>query len=179
MLCLSLSLAMHSNAQTSLRPQVIRSIAPDTKRDPDLERAIRREVDSDKYSYRYDRVSLSNSAASQVLVYLPGSDYCGSGGCTTLIFSQTGENYRLVTRLTLTRTPIIVSRHRTNGWNDLILYVSGGGIQPGYYAVLPFDGKSYPEDPTAKPAKPLAEIVKGNAYLAGTDSHESDIVVSP
>jgi hypothetical protein len=71
-----------------------------------------------------------------------------------------------------------VSPHRRNGWNDLIVFVSGGGIQPGYYAVLPFDGKKYPENPTIEPAMPLRERVKGMAYLAGADKAESDIVVS-
>jgi len=178
-LCLLLSLVLPGPGQTVSRPQVLRSIAPETKRDPQLEQAIRREVGNGSYSYAYNRVNLNNGTAPQVLVYLPGSDYCGSGGCTSLIFTVRGGDYQLVSRLSLTRTPIIVSSHRTNGWKDLIVFVSGGGIQPGYYAQLPFNGKKYPENPTNIPAVPLRERVKGVAYLAGAEKAESDIVMAP
>jgi len=165
--------------QTSSRPQVLRSVAPETKRDARLEEAIRREFGNDGYSYAYNLVNLNKGTTPAALVYMPGSDYCGSGGCTSVIFAVRGGDYRLVSRFSLTRTPIIVSSHRTNGWNDLIVFVSGGGIQPGYYAVLPFDGKKYPENPTIKPAAPLRASVSGVAYLAGADKAEFDIVMTP
>jgi len=166
-------------AQISARPQVLHTIAPETKRDAKLEEAIRRELADDRYSYAYNRVKLSNSTLSEVLVYMLGADYCGSGGCTSLIFAQRGEEYRLVSELNLIRTPIIVSSHRTNGWKDLIVFVSGGGIHPGYYAVLSFDGKKYPENPTIPPAVPLRQKIPGVGYLAGADKGKSVFVVSP
>jgi len=178
-ICLSGWLVLPCAGQTSSRPQVLRSVAPEKQRDPQLEQAIWREVGDSGYSYRYNRVNLSNGSAPEVLVYMPGADYCGSGGCTSFVFSFQGGAYRLISRISLTRTPIIVSSHSTNGWKDLIVFVSGGGIQPGYYAVLSFDGKKYPENPTAKPAAPLTKRVTGVAYLTGSDKAESDIVVSP
>ncbi|HTP30597.1 MAG TPA: hypothetical protein VMJ75_00395 [Candidatus Acidoferrales bacterium] len=170
---------MSCAGQAPIRPQILRRAAPETKRDPELERAIREEIGSTSYSYAYNRVHLSTSAAPEVLVYLPGSDFCGSGGCTSLVFAANGGSYRLVSRVSLTRAPIIVSEHRSHGWKDLILFVSGGGIQPGYYAVMSFDGKQYPENPTIEPAAPLREKIKGTAYLTGADKGESVIVVSP
>jgi len=165
--------------QNPIRPEIVRHVAPDTKRDPELERAIREEIGSASYSYACNRVHLSNASVPEVLVYLPGPDFCGSGGCTALVFGASGGRYRLVSRISLVRTPIVVSQHRNYGWKDLILFVSGGGIQPGYHAVLSFDGKQYPENPTIEPAAPLREKVKGTAYLTGADKGESVIVVSP
>ena len=55
---------------------------------------------------------------------------------------------------------------RTSSWNDLITYVRGGGIVPGYYARLPFDGRTYPENPTIPPAQPLRKRVEGTAYMS-------------
>ena len=165
--------------QTSVSPEILRSVAPETKRDPALERAIRDEVGGGSFSYAYNRVHLSKVSAPEALVYLQGSDNCGSGGCTALILSESGGAYRLVTRVSLVRTPIIVSAHRTNGWNDLIVFVSGGGIQPGYYAVLRYDGKNYPDNPSVEPAVPLRQRVKGVAYLSGADKAQSVIVVPP
>jgi len=177
--CLLFSLALLCAGQTSSRPEVIRAVAPTTKRDPKLEEAIRREIGDSRYAYAYDRVDLHGSGEQEVLVYLPGSDYCGSGGCTSLVFAFRGGDYLLVSRLSLTRPPVMVSSHRTNGWKDLVIFVSGGGIQPGYYAVLRFDGQKYPENPTTVQATPLKKGVRCVAYLAGAEKAEFDIVVSP
>ena len=165
--------------QTTSRPQVLRSVGPQQNRDARIEAAIRREVGADRFSYAYNLVNLKNGTAPEVLVYMTGPDYCGSGGCTSFVFGERSGDYRLISRLSLTRRPIIVSSHRTNGWRDLIVFVAGGGIQPGHYAVLPFDGEKYPENPTTRPAVPLRRRVTGVAYLAGADNGLSDIVVSP
>jgi hypothetical protein len=165
--------------QRPSRPRLLRSVAAQTNRDARIEAAIRREVGDDSFSYVYNMVNLNNGTAPEVLVYISGPDYCGSGGCTSLVFARRGGDYRLVSRLSLTKIPIVVSSHRTNGWKDLIVFVAGGGIQPGYYAVLPFDGKKYPENPTTLPAAPLRSSVTGVAYLAGANKAQSDIVVSP
>jgi hypothetical protein len=173
-------MALMCFGQISEVPKVLRTVSPEGKRDVNLERAIRRELGEERFSYAYNRVSLSGGARLDVLVYISGPDYCGSGGCTLLAFALRNGDYRVVSRLTLIRAPVIVSSHRTNGWKDLIVFVSGGGIQPGYYAVLAFDGKGYPENPTVAPAAPLREKVAGTAYLAGADNAKFDIVsVSP
>jgi hypothetical protein len=165
-------------SRQTLRPQILRSNPPETKRDPGLEKAIQLELSQDSFSYTWNLVHLGNGTGSEALVHM-GGDYCGSGGCTSLVFAKRGDTWRLISRLTLTRTPIIVSSHLTNGWHDLILVVAGGGIQPGYYSVLAFNGNTYPENPSVKPATPLRASVKGVAWLAGADNHKSDIVVSP
>ena len=161
------------------QPQVLHRSSPEPKREPDLEAAIRTELGTASFSYAYNRVNMSDGAAPGALVYLPGRDYCGSGGCTLLVFTRSREGYRLVTRVSLARVPVMLSSHRTNGWRDLILFVSGGGIQPGYYAVLHFDGKTYPENPTVEPAAPLLEPIKADAYLVGADKGKSVIFVTP
>ena len=114
-----------------------------------------------------------------MLVYLPGRDYCGSGGCTLLVFAKVGVEYRLAARISPARVPVVVSSRRTNGWSDLVLPVAGGGVRPGYSAVLHFDGKTYPDNPTVEPAVPLRERVDGTAYLVGADRGKSVIVVAP
>jgi hypothetical protein len=163
----------------SPHPRILRSIVPETKRDAQLELAIRSEIGSDRFSYAYNPVSLHDGSASEALVYMRAPDYCGSGGCTALIFTKHNGDYRLITRLSLTRPPIVVSSHRTNGWKDLIIFVAGGGIRTGYYAVLSFDGKKYPENPTTAPATPLRATVTGIAFFTETDTARSDIIVSP
>ncbi len=82
-----------------------------------------------------------------------------------------------MTNIALARNPIIVSQRKTRGWNDLIMYVVGGGIQPGYYTVLHFDGRTYPDNATVDPAAPLKTRAKGVAYLVGEASYETGIVL--
>jgi hypothetical protein len=172
-------------AQRSLKPLITERVRPETARDAKLEAAIKApegggtnpsDAGSDDTfwsRYYYNRVDLNGDGRPEVIVYLFGTYTCGTGGCDTLIFRQTGEGYELVADISLTRNPIIVSEHKTNGWNDLIIMVAGGGIQPGYYAVLPFDGKTYPDNTTAKTALPLKTTARGKAYLVGDGSKES------
>ena len=59
--------------------------------------------------------------------------------------------------------------HRTNGWRDLSVLVAGGGIIPGYQAVLQFDGRAYPSNPSMQ--KPLSHLrdQSGEAVIASYD----------
>jgi len=172
-------IAAAGSVLASSRPEIVRSVTPETARDKQLEEAIGHEVGNDGYRYSYNHVSLSGGRTDAALVYLSTPDDCGSGGCILLVFEKEGEGYRLVSRITLIRTPVVVSSHVTNGRKDLIVFVSGGGTQPGYDAVLAFDGYKYPENPTVSPAVPLKKSVRGVAYLSGEIRPDSVIVVSP
>ena len=127
-LCLAL-LLFPCLACAASRPQISRSFPPETKRDSQLEDAIRLALGENTFSYSYNRLNLGNTVGGEALVYLPGREYCGSGGCTLLVFRLAQGTFRLVSRISLTRTPVIVSSHATNGWKDLIIFVSGGGIK--------------------------------------------------
>lgn len=172
-------------AQRSMKPVVTGRVVPESERDAKLEAAIKDPegggTNPSEASpggtfwsrYYYNRVDLNGDGTPEVIVYLFGTYTCGTGGCDTLIFRQEGDGYKLVADISLTRNPIIVGEHRTNGWNDLIVLVEGGGIQPGYYAVLPFDGKTYPDNTTSKAARPLSTRARGKAYLVGEGTKET------
>jgi hypothetical protein len=70
-----------------------------------------------------------------------------------LILKPDGALFRVIARTTITRPPIRVLQTTTNGWHDIGVWVQGGGIQPGYTAVLPFNGKAYASNPTVPPAR--------------------------
>ena len=55
------------------------------------------------------------------------------------------------------RTPITVLDTSTNGWRDLTVAVSGGGMAGGN-ALLKFDGEAYPSNPTVEPAE-MTEVL--------------------
>jgi hypothetical protein len=108
---------------------------------------------------------LNDDGKKEVIVYLEGRWWCGSGGCPTLVLTSEGSSYRLVTKIVITRAPIRVLATRSHGWLTLTAWVQGGGVQPGYEAELPFDGKSYPTSAANPPARPLAKSVAGEVVL--------------
>jgi hypothetical protein len=108
---------------------------------------------------------LNGDGKAEAVVHLTGPNWCGSGGCTTLILTPAGDSWRLVTRLSITRPPIRLLRTRSNGWRDLEVRVQGGGIQPGYEAQLRFDGKTYPSNPSVAPALRLVRKVPGTTLI--------------
>jgi hypothetical protein len=54
---------------------------------------------------------------------------------------------------------------KSNGWHDISVVVAGGGIQPGYEAVLSFDGKTYPSNPSTPPARRLDGKAEGEIVI--------------
>jgi hypothetical protein len=64
---------------------------------------------------------------------------------------------RLVTDIKLTRPPTWVSSRGSEGWRNLIVHVSDGGIE-AHESGLQFDGSTYPSNPTVPPAEPAADL---------------------
>ena len=109
---------------------------------------------------------LNGDGIPEAIVYLIGKKWCGSGGCNTLILTQDGSSWRVVTKITITRPPIRVLTNTSNGWHSISAWVQGGGIQPGYEAELPFNGKNYPRNPTVPPARRLKEKSAGEVIVS-------------
>ncbi len=120
---------------------------------------------SEGIRYFYNKTDLNEDGQSEVIVYLVGTYSCGTGGCTTLIFQSFDSGYRLISDLTLINNPIIVSNKKTNGWHDLNLYVSGGGINSNYH-IVSFDGQEYPSNPSLQPKLPTNSTVTGKALIS-------------
>ena len=100
---------------------------------------------------------LNGDGDPEVLVHVVGPMLCGTGGCNTLVFTSGDSGYALVADIPVTRPPIRVSPRTSNGWRNLLVRVSGGGVIPGYEAELPFDGERYPANPTVPPAEPVSD----------------------
>lgn len=113
-------------------------------------------------------VNLTDGGAEDVIVYLMGDGWCGSGGCTTLVLAPDNSSYRIVSKITITWPPIRVLATKSHGWHDIAVWVQGGGIQPGYEARLSFNGKSYPTNPSVPPARPLVEKIRGEVVVPST-----------
>ncbi|MGB7552731.1 MAG: hypothetical protein WBM04_00045 [Candidatus Korobacteraceae bacterium] len=109
--------------------------------------------------------NLTDNGEGQVVVYLQGRQWCGTGGCTTLILVPEDSSYKVISSITVGWPPVRVLRTKTKGWHDLGIWVQGGGIQTGYEADISFDGKAYPSNPSIPPARRLTEKVAGKTVI--------------
>lgn len=147
----------------------IRYELAETQRDAALEQAIKAEMgisqNDGAVSYWYNRIDLNGDGIPETFVYLAGRSVSGSGGDSALLFAQRAGDYVLLSRFTLVRSPILVSDERSNGWNNLVLRVSGGGIAP-FFAELKYNGTSYPTNPSTQPAVEAGRVLNGTAIIA-------------
>ena len=114
---------------------------------PDLDKAVHSFADDPNAGYRYVLADLNADGIADALVLMRDHYWCGSGGCTMLIFEGTAEGFRFISRSTITREPIYLSQETSHGWRTLIVSVGGGGGKSGE-SVMRFNGREYPLNPS-------------------------------
>ncbi len=114
-------------------------------------------------------VDLKDDGEHEAIVYLTGRNWCGSGGCSTLILAPTDSSYKIITSITIAKLPIRVLKSKSHGWHDIAVVVQGGGIMTPYEARLSFNGTRYPGNPTVQPARPLTAKAEGKVVIPVTE----------
>ena len=115
---------------------------------------------------------LNDDHHPEAIVHLAGPNFCGSGGCTTFVLTETEAGWFSVGRMTVSRLPIYRLPMHHEGWFDLGVYVSGGGIQPSVRAVR-FDRGSYRSNPTKGP--PVGRLAQEATVLLPATSEFTPI----
>jgi hypothetical protein len=90
---------------------------------------------------------LNDDHRPEAIVHLVDRGHCGSGGCTTFVLTHAANGWHSIARMTVSRLPIYRLPEHHNGWFDLAVYVSGGGVRPGLRAVRFAKGR-YASNPT-------------------------------
>jgi hypothetical protein len=124
-------------------------------------------TESDSTEYLYGLADLNGDGVGEVVVFVMGKGWCGSGGCRMFVLQQSGQTFRKVAATTVTRTPIRVLESESNGWKDLSVRVAGGGIVPGYDARLSFNGNTYPSNPTLSTIPKVIDPSTGFVVVPG------------
>lgn len=96
--------------------------------------------------YAYTLTDLNGDGNEEALVALTTPYFCNDEGCLLLVMSRSGGNWQQVTNVKLARFPVYVSEKVVNGWREIMFLTKGA------YRALPFDGKTYPPNPTGFPA---------------------------
>jgi len=151
-------------------------ITSEKERDVKLETALVKlfhlKPGEDKFRYYYNKIDLNGDNKPELFVYLVGPLFSGSGGSSAIIFKLKDNEYIPLSKFTLVHNPIIISKNSTNGWKNIIMYVSGGGADSGYVEIK-FNGSSYPSNPSIQPK------VKNGTKVSGTAIISDDIAVVP
>ena len=116
--------------------------------------------------YLHAASDLNRDGQPDAIVLAEGSDWCGSGGCTLLIFKGTPRGYAFVSRSTITAPPIRVLPSTHGGWSDLIVHSNGTGD-----VVLRFDGARYPHNPSLEPAATRTQLRSSVEVLSQTPNN--------
>ncbi|MDV3427899.1 MAG: tetratricopeptide repeat protein [Bacillota bacterium] len=159
----------------------IKYIESETEKDIKLEEALVEAFNLDqsegKVRYYYNKVDLNEDGIPEVFVFLTGPFVCGTGGCSGAVFKQEDDEYKLLSSFSLVRNPVIISNTKTNGYRDIIMYVSGGGVE-SFYAWVKYNGSVYPGNPSVQPMVELGTKVNGIAVIADDISKNSGIEIS-
>ncbi len=112
--------------------------------------------------YEFTRVDLNRDGRREGLVLMqsPHQEWCMEYGCTMFIFQAHEEGFSFLSEISPIRGPMTVADSGTNGWRDIIAYVSGRDSTDARNVALTFDGQSYPQQPAFLPA--VAEAPAGN-----------------
>jgi hypothetical protein len=146
-----------------------------TSRQARLEAFLRHYVgppDSLNRGTRYEAafLDLSGHGTREAVVYLTGEEWCGSGGCTTLVLAPRGTSYEVIGYLTTTWLPIRVLARKSHGWHDVGVWAAGAGIVRPHEAVYSFNGRKYPNTPSPRTGEerlPGEVAISANASEAG------------
>jgi hypothetical protein len=131
----------------------------------DIGRFLNKYLSNNKSMDKTMRYIAANIPDSNMIIAYISGNFCGSGGCTLLIMEYQHGYYRVINKVTVVKLPVWLLSSSTNGRPDIGVWVQGGGILNGYEALLAFDGKAYPSNPTVPPAKQLAADNINNKYV--------------
>jgi hypothetical protein len=157
-------------------PAVSRAESPSPASDPALVASLKKFVQTqdEEKKARYIAVfrDLNDDGKPEAIVYLEGSDWCGSGGCAAMVLGQTAGGWTTIADIGPIRLPVRVLQSKSKGWRDISVAVGGGGIVHGYEAMLPYDGRSYAENPTTAPARRLKGKAAGDVVIPASAKAE-------
>ena len=115
-------------------------------------------------------IDLNDDGIDEVVVYLMSAgDWCGTGGCTTLVLKRAGNTYVLVGQIPATRPPIRALREKSKGWRILTTWVSGATFKAFEEEHL-FNGKRY-----SISGRRVAGAPKGDIIISGNVTDEKPL----
>lgn len=134
-----------------------------------IERALEKEFNIksgvDKVTYLYNKIDLNDNKKKEVIVYLEGAKFCRNMGCTVVILEDKGSEYSVISKISESKNPIIISDEKTNGYKNIIMQVENRCGET-MYRELKFNGNGYPSTPIDEPRIKKGNKVEGIAVIS-------------
>ncbi len=111
-------------------------------------------------SFRHAIKDLNSDGQPDAIVLLTDAGWCGSGGCTMLVFRGTRQGFVLISSSTITSPPVRVLPETSRGWKTLIVYAKGVGD-----VLMPFNGARYPSNPSMRAGATSAQMKAAEVLL--------------
>ncbi|WED27619.1 hypothetical protein L3V77_05120 [Vibrio sp. DW001] len=96
----------------------------------------------DKVGYLTGSADLNGDGIAEHIVLMQDLYFCGSGGCTAVMFDNEGN---VINRMTVVKNPVVLADSYRNGWQDFIVWSNGA------HRVMSYNGESYPSNPSLEP----------------------------
>ncbi|WP_440888279.1 hypothetical protein [Vibrio sp. WZ-1] len=123
-------------------------------------------LETDKIRYMTGSADLNSDGSAEHFVLLQDRYFCGSGGCAAYMFDNSGK---VINRMSVTRTPVVLADSFSNGWQDFIVWSNGA------YRQMSFNGESYPSNPSLEPKVDRdTNIQAAIAYVMATELYQQD-----
>ncbi|MET2900372.1 hypothetical protein ABXV22_18945 [Vibrio rotiferianus] len=123
-------------------------------------------LETDKIRYMTGSADLNSDGSAEHFVLLQDRYFCGSGGCAAYMFDNSGK---VLNRMSVTRTPVVLADSFSNGWQDFIVWSNGA------YRQMSFNGESYPSNPSLEPKVDRDTNVQAAiAYVMATELYQQD-----
>ena len=104
-------------------------------------------IGKENFRYKMAHLSVKESCLSPVVFLTAGSGYCGSGGCTILMFDCAKNGYRLIGATSVALPPVYITKSITRGYHDIKVHVRNKDL-----GLLKFNGKRYTSSASMAPA---------------------------
>ena len=115
--------------------------------------------DLGKLQYATAETDLDGDGTPEVLVYLGGPMFCGTGGCNLAVLKRQDGDLVQVSETSVVQLPVGVLDSKSHGWRDLAVTVSGGGMAEGI-SRLRLSGRGYPTNASVEVSAGAAAISK-------------------
>lgn len=112
-------------------------------------------------------IDLTGDGLEDALVTVESPSWCGSGGCTLLVLEAMADEhadefgpFRVAAEIAYTNGEVTVLHDSSHGWRDIVVPNNGD------WAVLQFDGETYPNSPADALAL-TGSLPEGDLLFAG------------
>ena len=99
-------------------------------------------LEQDNIRYLTGHSDLNNDGSAEHFVLIQNSYFCGSGGCTAVIFDNSGN---IISQMSVVKPPVLLADSTSNGWQDFMVWSNGA------FRLMAYDGSSYPTNPSLEP----------------------------